>query len=61
MRQIESYNAHALEAFAVGTVLYLFTGVALGLLLTRLGPKPVGQPKRVSEAAGAQGGMQHER
>lgn len=40
VRQIESYNAHALEAFAVGTVLYLFTGVALGLLLTRLGPAP---------------------
>ncbi|EMB4689782.1 TPA: amino acid ABC transporter permease [Citrobacter freundii] len=40
VRQIESYNAHALEAFAVGTVLYLFTGVALGLLLTHLGPAP---------------------
>ncbi len=37
VRQIESYNAHALEAFAVGTVLYLFTGVVLGLLLSRLG------------------------
>ena len=61
VRQIESYNAHALEAFAVGTVLYLFTGVALGLLLTRLGPTPVGQAKRVSDAVGAQGGIQHER
>ena len=40
VRQIESYNAHALEAFAVGTVLYLFNGVALGLLLTHLGPAP---------------------
>lgn len=38
VRQIESYNAHALEAFAVGTVLYLLTGVVLGLLLTRLTP-----------------------
>ncbi|VFS82802.1 Glutamine transport system permease protein glnP [Kluyvera cryocrescens] len=30
VRQIESYNAHALEAFAVGTVLYLFTGGGAG-------------------------------
>lgn len=43
VRQIESYNAHALEAFAVGTALYLFTGMALGLLLQRLGPGPVGR------------------
>ncbi|MFV0262292.1 MAG: amino acid ABC transporter permease [Kluyvera sp.] len=61
VRQIESYNAHALEAFAVGTVLYLFTGVALGLLLNRLGPTPVGQAKRRGPLAGAQGGIQHER
>ncbi|MDE9612799.1 amino acid ABC transporter permease [Citrobacter portucalensis] len=40
VRQIESYNAHALEAFAVGTVLYLFTGIVLGMVLTRLGPQP---------------------
>ncbi len=26
VRQIESYNAHALEAFAVGTALYLALG-----------------------------------
>ncbi|MDY0920445.1 MULTISPECIES: amino acid ABC transporter permease [unclassified Leclercia] len=38
VRQIESYNAHALEAFSVGTVLYLLTGVAMGVLLTKLGP-----------------------
>lgn len=38
VRQIESYNAHALEAFGVGTVLYLLTGVAMGVLLTKLGP-----------------------
>ena len=38
VRQIESYNAHALEAFAVGTVLYLLTGVIIGVLLTRLTP-----------------------
>ncbi|MBM3070865.1 amino acid ABC transporter permease [Enterobacter sp. RHBSTW-00994] len=40
VRQIESYNAHALEAFTVGTVLYLLTGVAMGLVLVRLGPSP---------------------
>ncbi|HHT2024124.1 TPA: amino acid ABC transporter permease, partial [Klebsiella pneumoniae] len=34
VRQIESYNAHALEAFAVGTALYL----AMGVAFTRLGP-----------------------
>ena len=61
VRQIESYNAHALEAFAVGTVLYLFTGVVLGLLLSRLGPKPVGQAKRRRRVMGVQGGIQHER
>ena len=38
VRQIESYNAHALEAFAVGTALYLVTGVMFGVLLTRLTP-----------------------
>lgn len=36
VRQIKSYNVHALEAFAIGTVLYLFTGTILGMLLTRL-------------------------
>ena len=45
VRQIESYNAHALEAFAVGTVLYLLTGVILGVLLTRLTPFTGAQPK----------------
>lgn len=44
VRQIESYNAHALEAFAVGTVLYLLTGVIFGLLLTRLTPFTGAQP-----------------
>ena len=62
VRQIESYNAHALEAFAVGTVLYLLTGMALGMLLSRLGPKPVGQPKRVRKAAASvAGGAVNER
>lgn len=31
-RQIESYNAHALEAFAVGSVLYLLLGLVMSLL-----------------------------
>jgi polar amino acid transport system permease protein len=38
VRQIESYNAHALEAFTVGTALYLLTGVTMGLMLVRIGP-----------------------
>jgi len=45
VRQIESYNAHALEAFSVGTVLYLLTGVAMGVLLTKLGPSTKGRQK----------------
>jgi polar amino acid transport system permease protein len=45
VRQIESYNAHALEAFTVGTVLYLLTGVLLGLLLVRLGPSTKRRPR----------------
>lgn len=49
VRQIESYNAHALEAFTVGTVLYLLTGVVLGLLLVRLGPSTTN--RRVRHAA----------
>ncbi|WP_407732499.1 amino acid ABC transporter permease [Pseudocitrobacter faecalis] len=51
VRQIESYNAHALEAFAVGTVLYLITGVVLGFLFTRVGPPPVGTAKRVKKVS----------
>ena len=38
VRQIESYNAHALEAFTFGTVLYLLTGMVTGSVLVRLGP-----------------------
>ncbi|WP_072568215.1 amino acid ABC transporter permease [Enterobacter sp. SA187] len=32
-RQIESYNAHALEAFAIGSALYLLLGLVMSLLL----------------------------
>jgi polar amino acid transport system permease protein len=42
VRRIESYNAHALEAFAVGTVLYLGLGLAMGQLLLLFGPKRPG-------------------
>ncbi|MFT4465435.1 MAG: amino acid ABC transporter permease [Sodalis sp. (in: enterobacteria)] len=38
--QIESYNAHALEGFAVGTALYLLLGLAMGAILLQLGPRP---------------------
>ncbi|CAM3570198.1 hypothetical protein BS639_05745 [Rouxiella silvae] len=37
--QIESYNAHALEGFAVGTVLYLLLGLVMGWLMMALGPR----------------------
>jgi len=37
--QIESYNAHAFEGFAVGTLLYLALGLILGWLMTAFGPK----------------------
>ncbi len=43
VRQIESYNAHALEAFTLGTALYLLTGLVMGMVLVRLGP----QAKRI--------------
>lgn len=38
VRQIESYNAHALEAFTFGTALYLLTGLVMGMVLVRIGP-----------------------
>ena len=38
VRQIESYNAHALEAFTLGTALYLLTGLVMGMVLVRIGP-----------------------
>lgn len=38
VRQIESYNAHALEAFGAGTLLYLAFGMMAGTLLSCFGP-----------------------
>jgi len=42
-REIESFNAHAIEAYAVGTLLYLILGVLMGQLFVSFGP---GQIKR---------------
>jgi len=39
VRQIESYNSHAIEAFAVGTGLYLLLGLAMGRLMLAFAPK----------------------
>ena len=58
VRQIESYNAHALEAFSVGTVLYLVTGVAIGLILARTGPS-IKKRTRRSRAAIANTGSEN--
>jgi polar amino acid transport system permease protein len=51
VRQIESYNSHALEAFAVGTVLYLIFGLVLAQVLSRFEPAQI--PKRRSAATQA--------
>lgn len=49
--QIESYNAHAFEGFAVGTLLYLVLGMILGGLMTVLGPKrPQQRPQAAQKA-----------
>lgn len=45
VRQIESYNAHALEAFAVGTALYLLLGIIMGALFTWFGPRNAKRPR----------------
>ena len=48
--QIESYNAHAFEGFAVGTLLYLALGLILGWLMTAFGPKrPQHRPQVVQK------------
>ncbi|NDL61851.1 amino acid ABC transporter permease [Acerihabitans arboris] len=50
---VESYNAHALEGFAVGTALYLLLGVAMGSLLMLSGPKRRGGRQRLVAAVDA--------
>ncbi|TCV94317.1 amino acid ABC transporter permease [Biostraticola tofi] len=37
--RIESYNAHALEGYAVGTLVYLLIGVVMSMLLLAVGPE----------------------
>lgn len=39
VRQIESFNSHALEAFAVGTLLYLALGLVMGRALLAFQPR----------------------
>jgi polar amino acid transport system permease protein len=43
--QIESFNFHAIEAYAVASAIYLLLGLALSLLLGRLGPTPLHERK----------------
>jgi polar amino acid transport system permease protein len=50
-RRIESYNARALEAFAVGTVLYLALGVVMSQLLLFAGPRRPGSKASVQPLA----------
>lgn len=56
VRQIESYNAHALEAFTLGTALYLLTGLVMGMVLVRLGP----QAKRKRPIVATTGSEKHD-
>ncbi len=54
--RIESYNAHALEGFAIGTALYLLLGLVMGWLFITLGPKRPGLRQSPSAAvANAEG------
>ncbi|MDR3434864.1 MAG: ABC transporter permease subunit [Rouxiella aceris] len=55
--QIESYNAHAFEGVAIGTLLYLFLGLLLGGLMSVFGPKPGArrQPLAVNKAGAEHG------
>lgn len=55
--RIESYNAHALEGFAIGTVLYLLLGLVMGWLLIAFGPqRPGKRPSVLSAMAKVEGG-----
>lgn len=59
--RIESYNAHALEGFAIGTALYLLLGLVMGWLFVILGPKRPGQRQphsaKIANAEGAPRGV----
>jgi len=39
--QIESFNFHAIEAYAVASLIYLALGLLISTLLTRFGPTPL--------------------
>jgi polar amino acid transport system permease protein len=52
VRQIESYNSHALEAFAVGTALYLIFGLVLAQVLSRFEPSQIAKRKPGTVKAG---------
>ncbi len=45
VRQVESFNARAFEAIAVGTIIYLVFGLAAGRVLTALKPAWAGRVK----------------
>lgn len=51
VRQIESYNAHALEAFAVGTVLYLLLGLLMSVLFLWFRPRTAADKRAVKKIA----------
>ncbi len=63
VREIESYNGHALEAFAVGTAIYLIIGTVMGQLLMRFGPRRKDARSTitaVTRATGAAFGERHD-
>jgi polar amino acid transport system permease protein len=49
VQQVESVSAHAFEAIAAGTGLYLLLGLGLGRLLGAVGPRPPSR-RRTAEA-----------
>lgn len=53
VRQIESFNSHAIEAFAVGTGLYLLLGLAMGRLMLAFEPKRRGRRGTAGAGNGA--------
>lgn len=58
VRQIESYNAHALEAFAVGTVLYLLLGLLMSALFFWFRPRTAADKRAVKKIAATE--VQHD-
>jgi len=51
VRQIESFNSHALEAFAVGTILYLLIGVGMARVFALFIRPRVGRTRENSHVA----------